>query len=579
MIKLNNIIEIIIIWYLLGYGYLMYVYPINEDTKDVTTHAITEVSPTCKVFLKIQKDFFVIFLPFLYLQGVECVSYVLTTYFAGLINEIHLAGVGLGCTVYNILMVSFMYGYSSVFETYGPQIYSSSNRSKLGVLLIKILIQGMIIFLFLLAPYVNLVHLLQHFTEADNVLEAEGKTIQSIAQQFILYSFAFGFLDYCVDIFNKYLMIQERHKMVCFSSTVYIGVYVLANYILVIVMRLRVSGLVGAMYIARGTNLVLQIGYCFITNLRGKLAWSGFSFHIFTDWWSMMRLGFSGILCLLADVGLFEVATFLSQFAGNVNLSVLVINLQIYMMVTPLILAHRYTSTILLGFELGHCDTDNILNVSKVLIVNAVLISMPSSLIIWFARYQIVGLFSKNVEVAELFGRIIWIASVYTIFDYVGSVLARGILVAFGKQRFTAILSSFTSYLVGIPFTAFIVFKTDYGAEGVLYVFLGIYVLKAVMIVNKMRFLKLREEIKASESRISELDSEDAEDIKNAYLEMEQWVNNGSSSKPEDDTQFINCPSGMLTAPQKHRLLIKFSVILIAAIACAAVGFIAVAIF
>ena len=45
-----------------------------------------------------------------------------TLIFAGQIGEAHLAGVGLANTLYNIVVTSVSTGYSSVFDTYGPQV-------------------------------------------------------------------------------------------------------------------------------------------------------------------------------------------------------------------------------------------------------------------------------------------------------------------------------------------------------------------------------------------------------------------------------------------------------------------------
>ena len=46
-----------------------------------------------------------------------------TMLFAGLISQSHLVGVGLSNTIFNIFMVSVWFGYSTVFDTYGPQVF------------------------------------------------------------------------------------------------------------------------------------------------------------------------------------------------------------------------------------------------------------------------------------------------------------------------------------------------------------------------------------------------------------------------------------------------------------------------
>ena len=258
------------------------------------------------------------------------------------------------------------------------------------------------------------------------------------------------------------------------------------------------------MYLARGTVVTLQVAYCVMSHFKGNLAWNGFSFHILDNWLEMMKLGTSGILSMFADIGLIEIATFLTQFSGKVSLSVLVINLQAYVIVCAFHMAHGFSTAMLIGYELGRLDKSKIISVFIVAILVAVFVVVPMSLTLWYARYEIVMLFSDDEQVIRMFTDVIWIAVIYMFIDYFQMVLSAGGLVAFGKQRFRALVACTTSYLVGIPCIAYIVLKTGLGAKGVFFVFLGMYTFKLLVYTVRICFLNIDEELKASQMRVNE---------------------------------------------------------------------------
>ena len=536
-----------------------------------STSSLTYVDTSWKRYFRVQKEFFVVFTPFLYLQGIECISYVFTTYFAGLIDETHLAGVGLGCTVSNFLMVSAMYGYSSVYETFGPPIYSSPNRKNLGVLLMRCVIQGLVVFLFVLGPYVNFAQLLQYISKVGPVDKSTSQTVQDVAQRFILYSCGFGYVDYCVDLLNKYLITQERYLVTYVTSTVYVVVYVLANYLLVSVMEYRVAGLVAAMYTARGTNLLLQIIYCFCCHLKGDLAWSGFSFKMLDGWAEMMKLGLSAILSLLADIGIVEISTFLIQLSGTVNLSVLVIYEQVHILITAIVLAHGYATALLLGYELGRADPKNARMVSNVGILNAVMISSLICLILWLARYKIVMLFTTNNDVIEMFGRIIWIAFLYICVDYIQSIVFWGVLAVFGKQRYKAAVSIVVGYLIGIPSAFYIVLKTNLGAKGVFVLFLGVSSLKLILFSIRMWFININREMEATKVRVDEFHSVDVDYGKRDY----QLLRKSDDEQADCDTtiKVAGSPVGSMYNASNMKKLRKVTMLIFLATLSAASSF------
>ena len=90
-----------------------------------------------------------------------------TIFFAGTISQAHLDGVGLANTLYNIVVMSFSEGYSSVFERFGPQVYGSSEPAELTTCLMKCLLQGVMLHLLILGPYLSLVYVIDMLPNSD----------------------------------------------------------------------------------------------------------------------------------------------------------------------------------------------------------------------------------------------------------------------------------------------------------------------------------------------------------------------------------------------------------------------------
>ena len=132
-----------------------------------------------------------------------CLSFV-TILFAGNINKAHLDGVGLANTLFNIVVLSLSQGYSYVFDTFGPQVYGSSRPGELTTCLIKCLLQGVILHLILLGPFLNLVYLIDMLPNSGvyPTLDAGGRSqncdYREIAVAYLRLTVPIEFLDYAI---------------------------------------------------------------------------------------------------------------------------------------------------------------------------------------------------------------------------------------------------------------------------------------------------------------------------------------------------------------------------------------------
>ena len=216
-----------------------------------------------------------------------------------------------------------------MFDTYGAQVYGSAARRELGTVGVKCAAQGALIYLLVLGPYLNLGRLIQALP-ADNSAgnsKPEGESFQDIAEQYLRITAVCGYLNFLSNIIAKYLAIQGHTKFIYLISASNLAVRILLTYLLAEMQDMGTNGLGIAAVLSDLFTLALSLSICCILIRRGALIWSGFSTKIFENWIPMLKLGLSGVVNLLAEFALLEIATFLSQ-VGNHFATVIIMRLK-----------------------------------------------------------------------------------------------------------------------------------------------------------------------------------------------------------------------------------------------------------
>ena len=83
---------------------------------------LQQISPNLKKYISEEWEFTKLAASYFSIVLTACILPFVTVLFAGNINQAHLDGVGLANTIYNVVVMSVSQGYSSVFDTYGPQV-------------------------------------------------------------------------------------------------------------------------------------------------------------------------------------------------------------------------------------------------------------------------------------------------------------------------------------------------------------------------------------------------------------------------------------------------------------------------
>lgn len=423
----------------------------------------------CKVNLADEWIFVKLGVSFLSINLTGVLMAFTTLLFAGQIDKAHLDGVGLANSLYGAFILSLSSGYSSVFDTYGPQVYGSGEKAELGTVLVKCLLQGGLVHLLILGPYLNLVYLI-------NILPASlihgdtnsGHDFREIAVQYLRITASVEYLDYSVTMICKYFAIQGQTRFVYVVSVIMVVTHIAANYLLVSVLRLGVIGLGMAAIIGRLAPLLVSVIICVVKVRRGQLFWSGLGVKTLLGWRKMIRLGVSGAFNCFAEMALYEISTFCSQFAGSDSLSVVIILAQIVAIWWAIAFSLSRTAATLIGKALGEGNTQKVKTCIKITLINTTMESLPLAFVSLLLRKQLVQIFSTDTEIVALYDSTFWITCLGLPINHFMNTLNQGILVAFGQQRFIAWTMSIASYAIALPFISLTIFYTDIGVVGVM---------------------------------------------------------------------------------------------------------------
>ena len=466
-----------------------------------------------RTFLQRELELLRLSVSFIFIVAIYLLMAFVTLMFAGQIDQAHLTGVGLAITLYNIIICSVSIGYSSMFDTYGPQVHESDKlkRGELGTVLQKCLLQGLLSYLIILGPFFNIVYIIDRLPESgiysessdQDISETGQEDFRDIAVEYLRIIFMVQYLDYALMIISKYFAIQGYTKFVYLVSLVMIGSQILFNYVLVNVHQMDVKGLGFAALLGRLTPLVVSLSVCFVMVWKGQFAWNGFSNRVFLGWKPMIKLGLSGVIHYFAEQALFEVGIFLSQFDGATTLAVVIIVMQLYVLAWSIALGMSQASAALIGAALVEGHIDETKYYMKLSIMNSTVLSITIAVIAYCLRSHAVLIFSDDNDIKEQFQESFWIVSILYPIDNMQTTLNEGILVAFGAQSYTARSMSVSTFFIGIPIIFITIFLSDLKMIGI---FIGFIAMVSIMVVTasaKIWKVDIGKEIEKARQRVS----------------------------------------------------------------------------
>ena len=467
----------------------------------------------------------------------RCASAFIAVLFAGNINRAHLSGVGLAQSINSIVVMSLSQGYSYVFETYGPQVFGSSKSIEVTNVLMKSLLQGAMLNLIVLGPYLNVVHVIRILPNSglypsvneggENVGELEDD-FRDVAVIYLRMTVIVEVMEYVVSMISTYFVVLGNKRYVYIVSAMQVAAHILSNYVFVSVLELKAVGVGLAAITGRLFAFILTLAIFIIEVKRGEFPWTGLNIKILTGWKPMIKLGIAGSLFLFTELSLTEISAFCSQFVSATTLSTLVILLRINMVIWSIILAIALSTANLMGTALAEGSVSGVKQYMFLAILNVLLEVVPISLIAYSLKGYLVRIFTDDPEIIEMFTSVYWLACVGYLFAHLQVGMNHGMLTAFGEQGYTAINTTIASYLIGIPVVLSIIFLTDLGLIGILAGLTLADVMLLLTGVVKILRTDVDEEIEKGRERvaITTCGSSDREDTRsgseNSYCKTER---------------------------------------------------------
>ncbi|KAL5258779.1 hypothetical protein ACHWQZ_G009290 [Mnemiopsis leidyi] len=407
--------------------------------------------------------------------------------------------------------MSLSQGYLYVFDVYGPQVSGSPEQGEVTNVLIKCLLQGTLLQLIILGPYLNLVHVIRVLPNSGLYLTGdagEGEVdveddFRDIAVTYLRITVIVEIMDYALALMSAYFVILEKKRYVCIIAIVPVAVHVCANYFLISVLGLKVEGLGLAAIAGRLFALTLTLGICIFNVKIGEIPWNGFSTKILKGWKPMLKHGLAGSVIVFTRLCLLELSVFCSQFVSTATLSAIVILVQVCLMVLwPITLAISLSAANLMGTALAEGSVSGVKQYIFLTLFNTLLEVMPLSLLAYAIRGYLVGIFSHDSEITDLFISTFWLICVGLPFTHLQVGVNRGMLTAFGEQGYTATTTSIASYVIGLPVVLATIFFTDLGLIGIIG---GLTIAELVLFctgVVKIWRTDVKEEIEKSRERV-----------------------------------------------------------------------------
>ena len=468
----------------------------------------------------------------------------ITVLFAGSISQAHLEGVGLASTLFTVLVISMSAGYVTVFDTYGPQVYGSPHRDQLGTVLVKCLLQGGLVSLIMLGPFLNVVYVIDLLPESVEESAKNSYNSRDIAVQYVRIVAVIDFLEYALTLILKYFAVQGKSHFTYVVSLTMIGSFILANYTLVTELKLGVVGLGLAAIIGRVVPLTVSVILCIIKIRGNEFIWTGLSSQVLIGWKPMILLGISGSFNFLAELALLELSSFLSQFDGTITFTVVIIVMQISNVAYSLVEAIASAGATLIGTALGEGSVKTVKIHMVLKMANTLLESFSLVALCFPLRSCLVGMFNQGQDVVELFNDTFWLVCVSTVTYHINYGLLQGILVAFGKQSFIARSKSIACYGIGLPIVMFTIFCMDLKVIGVISVWIVSDLIIIILALYKISKIDIQEEIENTGKRVNAESVQNTEYslIKTSESSNNNIVDDGNGNDSDEEGGDETCP-------------------------------------
>ncbi|KUI60134.1 hypothetical protein VP1G_07371 [Cytospora mali] len=369
--------------------------------------------------------------------------FVITIAIAGHLSADDLAAASIGATTMNVIGMAVLEGMATALDTLCAQAYGSGNKTGVGLHIQRMLLfMGLSLIpigaIWIFSPWILPLFVKQHHLAVK-------------AGEFLIFSLI-GLPGYgAFEALKRFLQAQGDCNAGMVVLIICAPVNAALSWLLAFPLGMGLGG--AALGAALSNNLRFFLLLLYIISPWGRWShecWGGFSRDALRKWGPMVSLSIAGIGVLIGEWAAFEILTFSTSHLSTNHLAAQTI------MTTAIVIVWHipFSISVAVTTRIGHLIGGGHIAIAKrataMYSFVFVLIGFFDAAILWFFRYQIVGLFSDDPIIRELAVNSMWLAAVFEVIDSIVSG-TNGLLRGLGKQDIAAYIVFAANYLGAVP--------------------------------------------------------------------------------------------------------------------------------
>ena len=313
-------------------------------------------------------------------------------------------------------------------------------------------------------------------TEVFLLAIGQKPELASMAQEYVRVVQWSVFPVLIIAVLRSYLSALERTQIVLWITLAGVGVNAFLNYAFIFgnfgMPRMELAG---AAVASLGTNVLMAVALVAYCLKQPELR----EHEVFVRFWkpdwaafrNVLSLGFPISMTVLAEVGLFAVASVMMGWLGTIELASHGIALQIASISFMIPLSFAQVGTVRLGRAIGRKDVVAMYRVGQVVLVLGIGFALLSAMVFILFPEPLIGLYLDESNPDALLilkygAPLLVVAAAFQVVDTL-QVLGAGLLRAMKDTRVPMYIAIFSYWAVGAPAAYVLGFVLDYGGQGV----------------------------------------------------------------------------------------------------------------
>ncbi|KAG8372257.1 hypothetical protein BUALT_Bualt12G0047600 [Buddleja alternifolia] len=318
---------------------------------------------------------------------------VVTQSFIGHISSVDLAGYALVQTLSVRFVNGILFGMSSATETLCGQAFGAKQYHMMGIYLQRSWFIDLITLTILLPIFIFAAPIFNLLGEE----EATAKSAGNISLWFV--PFIYGAI-FSLTI-QMFLQAQQKNMIIAWLSALQFGIHILLSWLFVIVLKLGISGAMGALcisswFVVFGEFLYIFGGWCPET-------WKGFTIAAVKDLLPVVKLSISSGVMICLEMWYYAILVLLAGYMKNAKVAIAAFSicLNIFTCIFMIILGIMGAACVRVANELGRGDTRAVKFSIKVLINTSLILGIFFWILCLVFGNKVGYLFTNEEEVAK----------------------------------------------------------------------------------------------------------------------------------------------------------------------------------